>query len=169
MTSSTIHQRVTNDDSHPVRSRALLSRAFRATLALIGLLVMAVPADALIIRDMCNQTSGDGQGHSCPPGDYLLVRPKYTTGQCGDWMCCPANGDGSYNCDKAVNPTSSTISGALKGLLGPRATVLEPAKGSGNTRPVPPGTKAPINRRGLEGEPQEAGKPNPSGTGSEGK
>ena len=58
-------------------------------IAVLGLLALSAPAEALIIRDQCNQTSGDGQGHSCPPGDYLLIRPKYSDGTCGDWMCCP--------------------------------------------------------------------------------
>ncbi len=163
MTSSTIHLRK-RYHSTPQGMRAPFPRAVRTTVAIIGLLVMAAPADALIIRDQCNQTSGDGQGHSCPPGDYMLIRPKYTTGQCGDWMCCPANGDGSYNCDKAVNPTSSTISGVLKGLLGPHATVLELTKPSGTPKPVFPGMKAPILRRGVEGEPQDLGMANPSET-----
>src|SRR5262245_42385737 len=121
----------------------------------IGLLTVTELAEALIIRDMCNQTSGDGQGHSCPPGDYLLVRPKYSNGVCGDWMCCPANNDGSgtYNCEKAVNPTSSAISGALKNLLGPRATVLDPGKNIGTTNPqIFQKQSAPIMRRGVEGE-----------------
>lgn len=137
---------------HQWSSRPLLFSALRATVAIIGLLVIAAPADALIIRDQCNQTSGDGQGNSCPPGDYLLIRPKYPSGVCGDWMCCPANGDGSYNCDKAVNPTRSAISGALKNLLGPRATVLESGKSPGMTRPVLPGMRAPTLHRGVEGE-----------------
>jgi hypothetical protein len=139
-----------------------MRRSFIVGAIALGLIGMTVSAEALIIRDQCNQTSGDGQGHSCPPGDYLLIRPKYTTGQCGDWMCCPANGDGSYNCDKAVNPTSSAISGALKGLLGPRATVLDSGKGLGTTRPNLPGTKMPVQRRGVEGEP-------PSSSEKEGK
>lgn len=117
------------------------------------LIGMIIPAEALIIRDQCNQTSGDGQGHSCPPGDYLLIRPKYPSGVCGDWMCCPANGDGSYNCDKAVNPTSSAISGALKNLLGPRATVLDPGRNPGTKNPsILQQQTAPIMRRGVEGE-----------------
>lgn len=168
MTSSTIHLRaISHSDSD--RKRALLSHAMRATIATIGLLVMAVPADALIIRDQCNQTSGDGQGNSCPPGDYLLIRPQYPSGVCGDWMCCPANGDGSYNCDKAVNPARSTISGALKNLLGPRATVLEPTRPSGMPKPVLPGLGAPIQRRGIEGEPADTGSEHPSGTSPERK
>lgn len=124
----------------------------RATVAVIGLLVIAAPADALIIRDQRNQTSGDGQGNSSPPGDYLLIRQKYLSGVCGDWMCCPANGDGSYNCDEAVNPTRSAISGALKNLLGPRATVLKPDKNPGTTRLVLPGMRAPTLHRGVGGE-----------------
>lgn len=132
----------------------------------VCLLGLTVSAEALIIRDMCNQTSGDGQGNSCPPGDYLLVRPKHLDGTCGDWVCCPANNDkeGSYNCDKAVNPTRSVISGRLKNLLGPRTTVLDPGKSPGTTRPVLPGTNAPIQRRGIEGEPPAAPPtPAPSG------
>ncbi len=168
MTSSTIHLRKMHH-SAPWRTSAGLTSVVRATVAIIGLLTMAVPADALIIRDQCNQTSGDGQGNTCPPGDYVLLRPKDTNGKCHDWICCPANGDGSYNCEKGVPPTRSAISGALKGLLGPRATVLEPAKGSGMTRPVLPGMKAPVQRRGIEGEQQDSGMANPTGTGSEGK
>jgi hypothetical protein len=50
-----------------------------------GLTGLAASADAApIIRDMCNQTSGDGQGHTCPGPDDLLLRPKYEDGTCGD-------------------------------------------------------------------------------------
>ena len=132
-------------------------------VAVIGLLGGTGQADALIIRDQCNQTSGDGQGHNCPPGDYLLIRPKYPDGTCGDWMCCPANNDGSgsYNCNKSTNPSSSTISGALKNLLGPNATVLDPGTKPGTKNPqVFQNPNAPIRRRGIEPD---------SPTGQEGK
>lgn len=164
MRSSIIHLRERHH-SNPWGMSALLSQGLRATFALIGLLVMAPPADALIIRDQCNQTSGDGQGHNCPPGDYLLIRPKYSTGQCGDWMCCPANGDGSYNCDKAVNPTSSAVSGALKNILGPRATMLEPGRNPVTKNPsIFHNQNAPVLRRGVDGEAQDPGIANPSKT-----
>ena len=126
-----------------------------AMMTFLSLMGITVSAEALIIRDMCNQTSGDGQGHNCPAGDYLLVRPKYSDGTCGDWMCCPANNDGSgsYNCDKATNPTSSAISGVLKNLLGPRATVLDPGKIPSTTNPqIFQNPNAPVLRRGIEGE-----------------
>ncbi|GKS57224.1 hypothetical protein YTPLAS18_07510 [Nitrospira sp.] len=129
-----------------------MSRSFIIVATALWLVAMTVSVEALIIRDQCNQTSGDGQGHSCPPGDYLLIRPQYPSGVCGDWMCCPANGDGSYNCEKAVNPTSSVISGHLKNLLGPRATVLSPGSfGTGKqpTFQTPGGT---IQRRGIDEE-----------------
>ena len=142
-----------------------IQRIVLGLVAVIGLLGITGPAEALIIRDMCNMTSGDGMGHSCPPGDYLLIRPKYEDGKCGDWMCCPANNDGSgtYNCANATNPTSSAISGVLKNLLGPRAVVLEPGR-------VPPtrnqqifqNQTAPILRgRGVEGEQPDNSTVNP--------
>lgn len=146
-----------------------MQRPFVIGATALWLIGMTVLAEALIIRDQCNQTSGDGQGNTCPPGDYMLIRPKDTNGKCHDWICCPANGDGSYNCDKGVPPTKSAISGVLKNLLGPRATVLEPGKTPGSTRPVFPGTNAPILRRGVEGEQQDPGMANPSGTGPESK
>src|SRR5215217_9078820 len=95
-----------------------LQRMVLGLIAAIGLLVITGPAEALLIRDQCNQTSGDGQGHNCPAGDYLLIRWKDALALCGDWVCCPANGDGTYDCTKGTTPTSSAISGVLKGLLG---------------------------------------------------
>jgi hypothetical protein len=115
----------------------------------------ATPAHAVpIIRDQCNQTSGDGQGHSCPGPNDLLIRPKYPDGTCGDWMCCPPNPDGkTYDCAHATNPTSSVISGVLKNFLGPRATVLEPGRTPGVKTPgIFSGPNAPILRRGLDEE-----------------
>lgn len=138
-------------------------------LATIGTMPIIPRADAApIILDQCNQTSGDGQGHSCPGPNDLLVRPKYPDGKCGDWMCCPPNPDGkTYDCAHATNPTSSVISGALKNYLGPRATVLEPGRTPGGKLPgVFSGQNAPILRRGVEGEqPDTAPAPEgPSGT-----
>ena len=129
-----------------------MPRSFLIGATALWLMGMTVSAEALIIRDMCNQTSGDGQGHGCPPGDYLLVRPKYSNGTCGDWMCCPANGDGSYNCEKAVNPTSSVISGQLKNLLGPRATVLSPGGFGTSQQPTFQTPGGAIQRRGIDEE-----------------
>lgn len=114
----------------------------------------ATPVQAApVIRDQCNQTSGDGQGHSCPGPNDLLIRPKYEDGKCGDWMCCPPNPDGqTYDCAHATNPTRSVISGALKNLLGPRATVLEPGRVPGGRTPgMFSAPTAPILRRGVEG------------------
>jgi hypothetical protein len=98
----------------------------------------------------------------------LLIRPKYPDGTCGDWMCCPPNPDGkTYDCAHATNPTSSVISGVLKNLLGPRATVLEPGRVPGTKTPgIFSGPNAPILRRGIEGEdatssptvPEQSGK-----------
>lgn len=122
-------------------------------IAVIGLLTLSAPAEALIIRDQCNQTSGDGQGHSCPPGDYLLIRPKYSDGTCGDWMCCPPNGNGSYDCTKGTNPTNSAVSDRLKNLLGPRATVLDQGTRPGRNPSIFNKQNSPIMRRGIEDEP----------------
>ncbi len=127
-------------------------------LATLFIIEAVTPAQALpVIRDQCNQTSGDGQGHSCPGANDLLIRPKYPDGTCGDWMCCPPNPDGqTYDCAHATNPTRSVISGALKNLLGPRATVLEPGRTPGLRNPsVFSGPNAPILRRGVEGQTTE--------------
>lgn len=137
-------------------------------VAVIGLLTFSAPAEALpIIRDMCNQTSGDGQGHSCPGTNDLLVRPKYSDGTCGNWMCCPPNGDGTYDCMKGTNPTNSTVSGSLKNLLGPRATVLDQGTGPGTKNPsIHKKPNAPIMRRGIQGE---ASTPSATDTENQGK
>lgn len=129
-----------------ILSLAILSTIEAATS------VQAVP----IIRDQCNSTSGDGQGHSCPGPNDLLIRPKYPDGTCGDWMCCPPNPDGqTYDCAHATNPTRSVISGALKNFLGPRATVLEPGRTPGMKTPgIFSGPNAPILRRGVDEEGQ---------------
>jgi len=94
-----------------MRSKLL---AFIVVASLAGI---ATTTDAApIIRDMCNQTSGDGQGHTCPGSDDLLLRPKYEDGTCGDWMCCAPNADGrTYDCSNPKNPTRAAI-GVLKGL-----------------------------------------------------
>ena len=135
--------------SNTTRIRWILSLAILSTIA-AATSVQAVP----IIRDQCNSTSGDGQGHSCPGSNDLLIRPKYPDGTCGDWMCCPPNPDGrTYDCAHATNPTSSAISGALKNFLGPRAAVLEPGRTPGVKTPgIFSGPNAPILRRGVDEE-----------------
>lgn len=134
-------------------------------LTILQAAVTTMPVHALpIIRDQCNSTSGDGQGHSCPGANDLLIRPKYPDGTCGDWMCCPPNPDGqTYDCAHATNPSRSLISGALKNLLGPRATVLDPGRAPGGKAPgIFSGPSAPILRRGVEGE-QPGTDPAPEG------
>ena len=98
------------------KGRCMRTRLLLAAVA-AGLTGIAASADAApIIRDMCNQTSGDGQGHTCPGPDDLLLRPKYEDGTCGDWMCCAPNSDGrTYDCSNPTNPTSAAI-GVLSGL-----------------------------------------------------
>jgi hypothetical protein len=124
----------------------------------VFLIGSALPAAALIIiRDGCNQTSGDGQGHSCPGSDDLLLRPKYEDGTCGDWMCCPRNPDGqTYDCSKAVNPTTRGGSAGLKGTVRPdRDLTVDPATGVVTVKPpVYPDSNAPIQQhRGERGSP----------------
>ena len=127
-----------------------------ATVLFLTSITAVVEAKPKIIRDMCSQQSGGGLGQSCPTDDHVLVRPKYSDGTCGDWMCCPPNGDGTYDCTKATPPTRTAISSDLKNLLGPRATVLEPGRNPGTNMP-PFQHNAPIMRRGVEGEASESG------------
>ena len=127
---------------------------FLALTTVVCLLGITIPAEAtLVIQDQCNQTSGDGQGHSCPGPNDLLIRPKYADGKCGDWMCCPPNPDGkTYDCAHATNPTRSAISGVLKNLMGPRATVGDPGTPFSAPNPSFFQQRAPILGRGVEGE-----------------
>lgn len=68
-------------------------------------------------------------------------------------MYCPSNGNGTYDCTKATNPTNRGVSDALKNLLGPRATVLDQGTRPGpKNRPIFNKQNAPIMRRGIEGE-----------------
>jgi hypothetical protein len=124
--------------------------------AILCLFGITMPAEATpVIRDQCNQTSGDGQGHSCPGPDDLLIRPKYADGTCGDWMCCPPNPDGkTYDCAHATNPTRSAVGGVLRNLLGPRASAVDPVMPFSSTNPPSffQQQRAPIFRRGVEGE-----------------
>ena len=60
----------------------------------VCLLGLTVSAEALYVHDMCGGTPSDGAGMSCPPGDYYLLRPYFSDGTCGDWMCCPKNAGG---------------------------------------------------------------------------
>jgi hypothetical protein len=119
-----------------------MRRSFIVGAIALWVIGVTVSAEALIIRDMCNETSGDGQGQGSRPAttcwSVRSTRPGSVVTGCAAQRTMPANNDGSgtYNCDKAVYPTSRAISGVLKGLLGARATVLEPAKGSGDDQAV---------------------------------
>ena len=131
--------------------------ASTAVMCLMGIFGLA---DAMpIIQDMCNQTSGDGQGHTCPGPNDLLLRPRYSDGTCGDWICCSPNPDGrTYDCEHGSSPASA-ISGAVRGALGSRFSVLQGGSSPGTKKPpIFQNPNAPIMRRGVEGE-----QPGPSG------
>jgi len=69
----------------------------------VSLLIPTLPAQALYIHDMCGGTPSEGAGMTCPPGDYYLIRPLFSDGTCGDWVCCPKNAGGpstGYNCEQ---------------------------------------------------------------------
>jgi hypothetical protein len=83
----------------------------------------AVAAKPSIVRDMCAGTSGGGEGLECNSADDLLVRPLYSDGTCGDWVCCPPNGDGTYNCNAGSSPSGTQLNHTGV-LTGPRATTL---------------------------------------------
>ena len=101
--------------------------AFANLVAIDGLVLPAEAAKPAVIRDQCNQTSGDGMGHECPNPTDLLIRPG-NGNYCSDWICCPANPDGkTYNCAAATNPTlvGPGSKGRFKDVLGPRARRLD--------------------------------------------
>ena len=140
-----------------------MHRKFFMCTIVMGLVAIAASARGEpIIRDMCNQTSGDGQGHTCPGPNDLLVRPKYADGTCGDWMCCPQNPDGkTYDCSHPTNPAR----GAIGTLDGSRVKAIDPAVDLGPRRPPAfPGPKpSTLGRAGGEAQrtretPEQSGK-----------
>ncbi len=140
-----------------------MRRTVIAGLFGIHLVALAVPVHALYVYDMCGGTPSEGASLSCPPGDYYLVRPRYSDGTCDDWVCCPKNPGGpstGYNCEQGVPPTRSTISSTAKKFLGPRA-MPKVSTTPGTIKPTLPQTTAPIMRRGVEGE--QPGAETPSG------
>lgn len=143
-----------------------------AGLFAVYLLASALPAEALYVHDMCGGTPSEGAGMTCPPGDYYLVRPLFSDGMCGDWVCCPKNAGGpstGYNCEQGVPPTRGAISGTVKKFLGPHVMPQGLTVGPGTTRPALPGVNAPVMRRGVDGEQPDTGMANPSGTSPETK
>lgn len=128
------------------------AKHLRAGTLAVCLLGLTVSAEALIRFDQCGGPPSEMAQYSCPPGDYYLLRPRFTDGTCGDWVCCPKNVGGpesGYNCEQGVPPTRSAVSGTLKKFLGPRVTIQGLTLTPGTTRPVP----GKLQRRGVEGEP----------------
>ena len=116
------------------------------------------------VRDLCTETSGGGEGMECNSADDLLVRTKNADGTCGAWICCPPNGDGSYNCDQGSSAGGSQLSTRVGGIVGQRATTFvtptqtQPSGTTGapaqtsttSAAPAEPQTTAtPTNRRRL--------------------
>ncbi len=142
-----------------------MQRSFIISATVLCLIGMTVSAEALIKQDMCGGPPSEIAQYSCPPDDdYVLLRPLFADGTCGDWVCCPKNPGGpstGYNCEKGVPPKRAAVSGTVKKFLGPRVL-------PGLT--MSPGTKPPVvQRRGVEGEQPDHGMANPSGTGPESK
>lgn len=115
-----------------------------AALGLAGVLAVygLTPAEAAkpsIIRDTCKGMSGGGGGLECPSSSHALVRFKDALGIC-TWKCCPPNGDGTYNCANATNPTRSI----LGGQVGPRPGTADPGpRRSPSTTAPKPGSASP--------------------------
>jgi hypothetical protein len=98
-------------------------------VALGSALSFAPEADAArphIIRDACSGTSGGGEGLECNSANDLLIRTQNPDGTCGAWVCCPPNGDGTYDCNRGSSPGGSQLSTTLGDVTAPRATTLSP-------------------------------------------
>jgi hypothetical protein len=123
-------------------------------------MVSAMPAHSLYVKDMCGGTPSDGAGMSCPPGDYLLIRPLFSDGTCGDWACCPKNAGGpstGYNCEQGVPPTRGAISSSAKKFLGSHVTIQGMTMRPSTINPsLVPQTITPVQRRGVDAEPVSA-------------
>lgn len=97
--------------------------AIGATVSLSSTAQAARPA---LVRDMCAGTSGGGEGMECNGSEDLLVRPKYSDGTCGEWICCPPNGDGTYNCNAGSSPSGAQLTSRLRDVVAARATIADP-------------------------------------------
>ena len=114
------------------RFLAVVVRVIPVAVIFAFLAPLTLPAEAAkpqVIRDECNQTSGDGMGHECPSETDLLIRPTRGSG-CGDWICCPQNPDGrTYDCTKATTPTARTdVTDNVKESLGQCFAIATPQK-----------------------------------------
>ncbi|HYD74390.1 MAG TPA: hypothetical protein VEF55_14740 [Candidatus Binatia bacterium] len=110
-------------------TRALVVLSAMGLVAIGSALSFAPEADAArphIIRDACTGTSGGGEGLECNSADDLLIRTQNPDGSCGAWVCCPPNGDGTYDCNRGSSPGGSQLSGALGNIAGARATAVSP-------------------------------------------
>jgi hypothetical protein len=85
-------------------------------------------------------------------GDPFACRGHIICTNDGDFMCCTKNDQGGESCDKVESLTSQ--GGKLRLPGGQLQTAPgNSSTGTGTVRqPVFPGTKAPIMRRGIEGE-----------------
>jgi hypothetical protein len=96
-----------------------------ALIAALSPLPTADAAKPNIVVDGCNQTSGGGEGHECNSSNDLLLRSQNPDGTCGDWICCPPNGDGTYNCDQGSSAgLSAALRNRLRRLRASQATTL---------------------------------------------
>lgn len=117
--------------------------------ALAAAVTIPSPASAArpsIVRDMCAGTSGGGGNMECNSADDLLVRPLYSDGTCGEWICCPPNGDGTYDCTRGSSPSGTRLSRTLREITGPRATIADPGERP-TTRPNRPVNVSPARIR----------------------
>jgi hypothetical protein len=120
---------------------ALCLGALGATITVTSTADAARPR---LVRDECTQTSGGGGGMECNSADDLLLRTKNADGSCGDWICCPPNGDGTYNCDRGSSAGGSLLGTRVGGIVGQRVTT---ATTTTATPPQTPTTASPVNRR----------------------
>jgi hypothetical protein len=128
--------------------RALVLGSALGLTAFTAALYLGTPADAAkprLVRDMCAGTSGGDPGLECNSSEDLLVRPLYSDGTCGDWICCPPNGDGTYNCERGSSPGPSQLSSRARNFLGSRFVVA--TQGQTPRRPRAPVAVAPAQAR----------------------
>ncbi len=110
--------------------------------------VLPAQAAPIVNQDKCKGNVPDGAFHCLnKPGQWVECIPS------GDYMCCTPNSQGGKDCEQIESFQTPKNPKANIGAISGGQLQLAPTNPPPRTTPVPKaGMKAPIMRRGVEGE-----------------
>jgi hypothetical protein len=78
----------------------------------------------------------------------MLVRTMNEDGTCGGWVCCPPNGDGTYDCNRGSSPGRTALNySVLNNSIGSATLQQQPTANPGTTVNQNAVQRARITRR----------------------